>query len=347
MRLIVTDSVTGARAMAASLQDIPPREDAVNGLPLFACDWASEQTRVFGTEGLLSLPVGAPPKWQARRRAAAKALGIVARDTTQLIVSCADPLLAVQVRDLVGQSRPELLRGARAGTPPFAQLTHIDDENAEAHAAALEIDAVFADYLKDLDPHLRRQDLAALTIAGSHPVELATLRERGVEEQTIRRLAERGYLVGSPAWWSPAAALIEAAVPDAVLDPATSARCGLWIDAVRRGTLTRTEATRRAMTLLEGLPRPVAPSGFDGGRLIGECPECGDWMGGARELLRCLGCGLTYRLPRGVEALAMPDVTCTSCSAPMIRPVVRGFARAPRCPDAIGCPTNARGSVAH
>ncbi len=347
MRLIVTDSVTGARAIASSLQDVPPREDAVNGLQVFACDWASAPTRVFGTDGLLSMPEGAPPKWQPRRRAMAKALSILARDSTQLIISCSDPLLAVQVRDIVALARPDLIRSARAGVPPFTQLTHIDDESAEAAAAALEIDAVFADYLKGLDPHLRRQDLAALTIAGSRPVEIATLRERGVDDRTIQRLAERGYLVGSPAWWSPAASLIEAAVPEAVLDPATSTRCGLWIDAVKRGTLTRTEATRRAMNLLEGLPRPVAPSGFDGGRLIGECPECGDWMGGARELIRCLGCGLTYRLPRGVEALAMPGVTCTSCSAPMIRPVVRGYVRAPRCPDAIGCPTNARGPIAH
>lgn len=347
MRVIVTDSVSEARSFAAALQDIAPREEAVNGLPVFACDWSTTRTRLFAIGGLPSRPSGAPPTWQVTRRAAAKALGILARDASSLVVVSARPLVAVQVRDIAGRSNQPLVRSARMGTvPPFAHLTQIDDLAAEADAAALEIDAVFADYLRDVDPELRHQDLAALSIAGPHPVSHDLLRAQGVSGETISHLAERGYLVGNPAWWAPAAALIEAAVPEAVLDPATSTRCALWVGAVARGTLSRAEATGRAMNLLEGLPRPTAPKGFDGGRLIGPCPECGDWMGGAREAMRCMGCGLSYRLPQGVEALAMPGISCSSCAAPMIRPVVRGSVRPPRCPDAIGCPTNTRSASA-
>jgi len=80
--------------------------------------------------------------------------------------------------------------------------------------------------------------------------------------------------------------------------------------------------------------------------LIGPCPECGDWMGGARGRLRCLGCGHSYTLPRGTEVLAMPGITCADCSAPMVRPVVRGTVRSPRCPDAVGCPSNLGSSYA-
>lgn len=340
MRLIITDTAEAARRIAGSLQDIPAREEAVNGLPVFASDWAATQTRVFGPGGVLSLPSGAPPKWAPVRKAAVKALSILARETDSLILSCANPLIAIQARDIVAAVRPEVLRFTRAGEPPFVRPVHFDEHPAEAAAAELEIDAVFADYLKDLDPQLRRQDLAALTIAGPNPVEHSVLIDAGVEESTITRLAERGYLVGSPAWWAPAASLIEAAVPGAVMDPATSNRCSLWIGAVARGTLSRADATARAMNLLEGMPRPVAPEGFDGGRLVGQCPECGDWMGGARERIRCLGCGHTYNLPRGTEVRAMPGVTCSDCGAPMIRPIVRGSVRQPRCPDAIGCPSN-------
>lgn len=346
MRLIITDTVEAARRVAGSLQDIPAREEAVNGLPVFASDWAATQTRVFSPGGVLSLPVGAPPKWAPVRKAAVKALSILARETDSIILCCTDPLIAIQARDIVAAVKPEVLRFTRVGEPPFVRLGHFDEHPAEAAAAELEIDAVFAHFMRDLDPQLRRQDLAALTVAGPNPVEHSVLTSSGVDESTITRLAERGYLVGSPAWWAPAASLVNAAVPGAVMDPATSNRCSLWVGAVARGTLTRAEATARAMNLLEGLPRPVAPDGFHGGRLMGQCPECGDWMGGARDRMRCLGCGHTYNLPRGTEVRAMPGVACSACGAPMIRPVVRGSVRQPRCPDAVGCPSNVGSSFA-
>lgn len=340
MRLIVTDTSERARAIATTLQDIPPRDEAVNGLHVYACDWATSQTRVFGTGGLLSLPSGAPPKWTPNRKAAVKALTILARDATSMIVSCDDPLLALQARDIAATTNPDILRLTRAGTPPFVRLAHVDEHPGEARAAELEIDAVFAEYLSALDPELHRQDLAALTIAGPNPVEHRVLHQAGVDAATIRHLAELGYLVGSPAWWSPAAALIASAVPAAVMDPATLSRCTLWISAVERGTITRREAVSRAMTLLEGLPRPVAPPGFDRGRLMGQCPDCGDWMGGSTDAMVCMGCGQRYNLPRGAAIRAIPGVTCSACDAPMVRPLIRGAARPPRCPDATGCPTN-------
>lgn len=345
MRLIITDSVESARGIAGHLHETPPTAGAVNGHSTFETGGESDRTIVFGTGGLLSLPAGNPPCWSPTRKSAVKALDILARSATSLILSCDDPLLTVQARDIIGRTQPALLRTCRIGSPPFIDLEHVDELSAEAQAAAYEIDAIFSDFLRDLDPGLRRQDLAALSIAGPHPVDPRVLRDSGVSDESLVRLAERGYLVGSPSWWSPAASLLEATVADAALDPVTSQRCDLWIGAVERGTLTRADARARAMNLLEGLPRPVAPDGFHDGRLIGQCPECDDWMGGARDRLRCLGCSLTYTLRRGIEVLATPGITCVECAGPMVRPIVNGARRRPVCPDATGCPSNLTSSA--
>ena len=338
MRLIVTDNSTAARTIADRIAKGKVLGASVHRVPVFDVD-GDQPTRVIGLGGLLFEPAGDPPEWAPARRAPFNALRMLARSATSLILATDDPLLAAQARDVAAAGRPLLLRAARVGQPPFTRLRHIDDLAGEAAAFALEIDAVLAAHLADLDPELRRDDLAALGIAGTTPVSRPVLRRAHVADEVIAHLAERGYLVDDPAWRSPAGTLVSAAVDPVLLDPALSASCDAWIDAVGRGTLTRTTALQRVRSLVGGLRRPRRVEGLDAGRLIGLCPECGEWMGGVRGRLTCMGCGHGYRLPRQVEALAVPGTTCTACDAPLIIPVIRGRRDEPRCPDATGCPT--------
>jgi len=344
-RLIVTDTAESARALALRFAE-HPAELRVHGLTFHEWTEGEDTIRIIGLDGLLFLPSGDPPEWRPHRRAAAKALDSLAAGADQLILSCQDPLLAARARDSACAGRPGLARATRAGEPPWDRLEHLDELAAEARATELEIDAVFSDFLSAVDPHLTRADLAALSRVGANGTPRATLLESGVAPESLTRLGERGYLVGDPAWLSPAAVLLIAAMPPSLLNPVVIGRCALWIDAVRRGTLQRAMATRRATTLLAELTPPRRPDGFDTGRLIGLCPSCGDWMGGAREVLRCMGCGLTFHQGRGVELLAVPGTCCSACDAPLVRPVVRGSVGAPRCADRLGCPIALEARVA-
>ena len=338
MRLIVTDNSTAARTMADRLANGKARERSVYRVPVFDADTEDGTTVVIGVGGLLFTPHGDPPDWIPARRAPANALRLLARSADTLLLAGTDPLLAVQVRDVACEGRPLLLRATRTGTP-FTPGDHVDDLAAHRRAAALEADAVFATHLAPIDPNLRRQDLATLGLAGRGPTPFEILRREGVTHRSLRRLAERGYLVDEPAWRSPAGDLLVDAVDPALLDPATNTTVDEWIDAVGRGTIPRATALARITEFVAGLAPPVRRDGLAAGRLVGRCPECHDWMGGARDQLRCMGCGLTYRLPRQVEVLAIPGVTCEACDAPLIIPVVRGRRAEPRCPDTTGCPT--------
>ena len=338
MRLIVTDNSTAARTMADRIAKGKARERSVHRVPVFETDADGVATKVIGLGGPLFLPHGDPPEWSPARRAPANALRMLARSTDSLLLATEDPLLAVQARDVACEGRPHLMRATRMGTPS-GPSRHVDDLAAHARAATLEADAVFAEHLSPLDPQLRRRDLAALGVAGPGPARRAVLRREGATDESLDRLAERGYLVDEPAWRSPAGDLVVDAVDAALLDPATCATVDAWIDAVGRGTLPRTEALARTRALVAGLAAPVRVDGLASGRLIGKCPECADWMGGARDRLRCMGCGLSYRLPRQVEALAVPGATCEACDAPLILPVIHGRRDEPRCPDSSGCPT--------
>ncbi len=339
VRLIVTNSSTAARTIADRVAKGKARRASVHRVDVFDADDDTGLTRVIGLGGLLFAPTGDPPAWAPVRRAPANALRMLARSAASMILATDDPLLAAQARDVACEGRPLLLRAARVGTPPFTRLRHIDDLGAEAAATALEIDAVFAAHLADLDPELRRDDLAALGVAGNAPVARSLLRRKGVGDNAMACLAERGYLVDDPAWRTPAGNLVCQAVDPALLDPATSASCDAWIDAVRRGTLARTAAVHRVCAIVAKLARPPRVEGLDQGRVIGPCPECGESMAGARGRLTCMGCGHGYRLPRQVEVLAVPGVLCDACDAPLILPVIHGRRDEPRCPDTSGCPT--------
>ena len=338
VRLIVTDTSTAARTMADRIAAGGARGLEVHRVPVFEAERDGLVTRVIGLGGLLFAPHGDPPRWTPARRAPANALRLLARSAESLLIAVDDPLLAVQARDVACEGRPLLLRAARAGDP-WTPPRQLDDLAAQARAAALEADAVFAAHLAPLDVELRRHDLAALGIAGAGPVTRGVLRGLGAGDDSLDRLAERGYLVGDPAFRSPAGTLVCRAVDPRLLDPATGATVDAWLDAVGRGALTRDDALGRVRDLVGGLRPPAQPVGLDAGRLVGQCPECDDWMGGARKRLCCLGCGWTFRLPRQVEALAVPGVRCEACRAPMIVPVIRGRRDAPRCPDTTGCPT--------
>ena len=338
MRLIVTDNSTAASTMADRIAKGKAHGRSVHRVPVYETDADGVGTTVIGLGGLLFTPNGDPPEWAPARRAPANALRMLARSADTLMLATDDQLLAVQARDVACEGRPLLMRATRMGTP-FGPSGHVDDLAAHARAAALEADAVFAAHLAPLDPHLSRHDLAALGVAGRCPARRAVLRREGASDESLRRLAERGYLVDEPAWRSPAGELVADAVDPALLDPATCATVDGWIDAVARGTLPRAEALARTRALVAALAAPVNPDGLASGRLIGTCPECGEWMGGARERVRCMGCGLSYRLPRQVEALAVPGVACRACDAPLILPIIRGRRDEPRCPDASGCPT--------
>ena len=339
VRLIVTDSSTAARTIADRVAKGKVRGASVHRVDVFDVDDDTGLTRVIGLGGLLFAPTGDPPEWTPARRAPANALRVLARSAVVMILATDDPLLASQARDVACEGRPLLLRAARVGMPPFTRLRHIDDLGAEAAATVLEIDAVFAAHLAKLDPELRRDDLAALGVAGNAPVPRSLLRREGVGDDAMARLAERGYLVDDPAWRTPAGNLICQTVDPTLLDPTISASCDVWIDAVRRGTLARTAAVRRVSAIVAKLRRPRPVEGLVTGRVIGPCPECGESMAGARGRLTCMGCGHWYGLPRQVEALAVPGVTCDVCDAPLILPVIHGRRDEPRCPDASGCPT--------
>ncbi len=338
MRLIVTDNSTAARTMADRIAKGKARGRSVYRVPVYDADVDGDATVVIGLGGLLFTPQGDPPEWTPARRAPANALRLLARSADTLLLSADDPLMAVQARDVACEGRPLLMRATRTGTP-FAPGGHVDDLAAHRRAAALEADAVFAAHLAPIDPDLRRQELVALGLAGRGPTPREVLLREGATHRSLRRLAERGYLVDEPAWRSPAGDLLVNALDPVLLDPATSASVDGWIDAVGRGTIPRATALARTRALVAELATPTRPEGFAAGRLIGRCPECDDWMGGARDQIRCMGCGLNYRLPRQVEALAIPGATCDACDAPLIVPVVRGRRDEPRCPDATGCPT--------
>ena len=339
VRLIVTDNSTAARTIADRLAEGKAHGASVHRVDVFDVDTEPEPTRVIGLGGLLFAPTGDPPAWKPARRAPANALRVLARSATSMILATDDPLLAVQARDVACEGRPMLMRSARVGSPPFTRLRHVDDLAAEATATALEIDAIFAAHLAGVDATLRRQDLAALGVAGPNPVGRSLLRREGVSDDAMAHLAERGYLVDDPAWRSPAATLLCEAVDPRLLDPSTNASCEAWLDAVRRGTLPRATAVERVRTLVATFRRPAPIEGLDSGRVIGPCPECGDPMAGSRGRLTCLGCGHGYKLPRQVEILAIPGATCSACEAPMILPVIHGRRDEPRCPDSAGCPT--------
>ena len=338
MRLIVTDNSTAARTMADRIAKGKARGRSVYRVPVYDADVDGDATVVIGLGGLLFTPQGDPPEWIPARRAPANALRLLARSADTLLLAGDDPLLAVQARDVACEGRPLLMRATRTGTP-FGPVGHVDDLAAHGRAAALEADAVFAAYLAAIDPELRRHDLAALGIAGRGHTPRDVLRRGGTTGRSLRRLAERGYLVDEPAWRSPAGELVVDGVDPTLLDPATCATVDAWIDAVARGTLPRAQALARTRALVAGLASPAGLEGLASGRLIGRCPECDDWMGGARDQIRCMGCGLNYRLPRQVEALAIPGATCDACDAPLIVPVIRGRRDEPRCPDTTGCPT--------
>jgi hypothetical protein len=299
---------------------------------------------VIGLDGLLFVPRGDPPEWVPARRAPANALRVLARGAESLTLATADPLLAHQAREVACEGRPLLLRAARVETPD-GRRRHVDDLAAHARAVALEADAVLAAYLAPVDAELRAPDLVALAMAAG-PVRRAVLRRAGVTVESLHRLEERGYLVDDPAWRSPAGDLVCVAVDRSLQRPDAWGRILGWVDAVGRGTLTRTDALARTRELVACLAPAERPDGLDTGRLIGRCPECGDWMGGARERLTCMGCGLSYRLPRQVVALAVPGGTCDACDAPLIQPVIRGRRDEPRCPDATGCPSRLELNVA-
>lgn len=338
MRLIVTDNSTAARTIADRIAKGKARGRSVYRVPVYDADAGGDATVVIGLGGLLFTPTGNPPEWTPARRAPANALRLLARSAETLLLAGDDPLLAVQARDVACEGRPLLMRATRTGMP-FGPLGHVDDLAAHGRAAALEADAVFAAHLEAIDPELRRHDLAALAVAGRGPTPRDVLRREGASERSLRRLAERGYLVDEPAWRSPAGDMVIDAVDPALLDPATCATVDGWIDAVARGTLPRAQALARTRAIVAALAAPAGLDGLASGRLIGRCPECAEWMGGAREQIRCMGCGVAYRLPRQVEALAIPGATCDACDAPLIVPVIRGRRDAPRCPDATGCPT--------
>ena len=339
VRLIVTDNSTAARTIADRIAKGKVRGASVHRVDVFDVDDDTGPTRVIGLGGLLFAPAGDPPAWAPARRAPANALRVLARSAASMILATDDPLLASQARDVACEGRPLLLRAARVGKPPFTRLRHIDDLGAEAAATALEIDAVFAAHLADLDPEIRRDDLVALGVAGNAPVARSLLRREGVGDGAMTRLAERGYLVDDPAWRTPAGNLICQAVDPVLLAPATTESCDAWIDAVRRGTLPRAAAVQRVRSVIASLTRPGPVEGLETGRVIGPCPECGESMAGARVRLTCMGCGHGYRLPRQVEVLAVPGATCAACDAPLILPVIHGRRDEPRCPDSTGCPT--------
>jgi len=337
VRLIVTDNSTAARTMAHRLAKGKVTDREVHRVPVWDVDAGEGDATVIGLGGLLFRPRGDPPEWTPARRAPAAALRILARSAASLTLATADPLLAGQARDVACEGRPLLLRAARVEAPD-GTLRHIDDLAAHARAVALEAEAVFAVHMTPVDSELRAADLVALGMAGE-PVRRDVMMRAGVEAESLRRLEDRGYLVDEPAWRSPAGDLVCTAVDPALLRSKTSATMVAWIDAVGRGTLTRADALRRIRELVAGMRPPQRPDGLDAGRIIGNCPECDEWMGGARDRIRCMGCGLSYRLPRHVEALAVPGTICDTCDAPLIRPIIRGRRGEPRCPDATGCPT--------
>jgi hypothetical protein len=344
VRLIVTDNSTAACTMAHRLAKGKVRAREVHRIPVWDAEDGDGEMAVIGLGGLLFAPAGDPPTWAPARRAPANALRLLARSAHTLTLATTDPLLATQAREVACEGRPLLMRAARLATPDGG-LRHVDDLAAQARAVALEADAVMAVYLAPVDAELRAPDLAALGLAAA-PARREVLRRAGVASESLGRLEERGYLVDDPAWRSPAGDLVCAAVDPSLLRPRPWATVAGWVDAVGRGTLSRGDALSRIRTLIGGMRPAERPAGLDAGRLVGRCPECADWMGGTRERIRCMGCGLYYRLPRQVEALAVPGRICEACDAPLIRPVVRGRRGEPRCPDSTGCPTRLDANVA-
>ncbi len=294
--------------------------------------------RLIAVDGILHEPRGNPPVWEPRRRAALRALTKLAASSDAVVAVSDDALFATQVRDAVCAARPDLLRTARHRPPHDDTLDDIDDMQSESNALAREIDAIIAHILHRVDAGLRLQDLPALDMVGTTPRSRSSLIADGVPEESLVRLAEHGYLVEDPAWRSPAADELRALLPAVLLDPRTAEACSLWIDAVARGILDRPTGRARVRALLDGITPLTKPRDFHTGRLVGPCPRCGDWMGGTREHIRCLGCGERYALPRGMEVRAVPGRICPVCRAPLIRPVVRGRDHAIRCPDRAGCP---------
>lgn len=338
MRLIVTDNSTAARTMADRIAHGKAARLSVHRIEVFAADTDDGAVRVVGTGGLLFCPSGDPPTWQPVRRAAANALRFLARSADSLILATDDPLLAVQAREAACEGRPLLLREARVSVPPFTELRQPDDLAAQAAAVDLEIDAHVSAHLTRLDPALTRADLATLGTVSDSPPTGGASALGGATTTSLARLAERGYVVGDPPWRTPAGDQVVTALAGPLLAMQFASDCDAWVDAVARGTLTAQTALDRVRRILAPLPRPVASADLDAGRLLGRCPLCDDWMGGARARIACLGCGHGYSLPRQVEALAA-GTTCADCDAPMIVPVIRGRRADPRCPDTSGCPS--------
>ncbi|HJZ60851.1 MAG TPA: hypothetical protein VKD47_01715 [Miltoncostaeaceae bacterium] len=336
MRLIVTDTFTAARTMADRIAPGKARETRVGGVQAMAVEGAT----IVGLDGPLAEPAGAPPRWHPRRRRVARALGVLAKRSGALVLACDDPLLAAQAREAVGRVDPALARGARAGAPPFDRLGHLDDRGAEARAAELEIGALWAEHVAALDPALGMDECAALLLVDDRArAPSALLRAAGARPEALGRLAERGYVVGEPPELSPAGQIARETLDPALLDPATHRVLRGLADAVRRGATGRAIAVERATAVLAAMPRPAAPEGLDFGRLLGRCPGCGEWMGLDGRRLRCHGCGNAYALPPRADALAVPGAACAACGAPLIRLVVDGRPREPRCADDAKCPT--------
>jgi hypothetical protein len=340
VRLIVTDNSTAARTMADRLANGKARVREVHRIPVFETDGDGGPTCVIAIDGLLSVPRGDPPVWVPERRAPARALERLARDADRLVLDVEDDLLAVQLRQVAGRGAPGLIRTARMGTPG-GRSRHLDDLAADAAAFDLEVAAVVAAYMAPLDPRLGVAELAILGRATGGPLGRASL----APAFAAAVLAERGYLVDDPAFLSPAGQLVSQSVDPALLGRGPAASITGWRDAVLRGTLPRASALARLRDLIGGLQPAEPEAGLDAGRLVGRCPECDEWMGGARRRLRCLGCGMSYRIPSQVELLAVPGASCPACEAPMTRPVIRGRRDEPRCPDTTGCPTRLREPV--
>ncbi len=336
-RLIVIDDATSpvdwSRLRAADATD-----HASHGVPYVEWHDGAATSRALTVDGPLYEPHGSPPEWRPRRRAAIRALAKLAAGADHVLVTSDDPLFAVQIRDAVGAADPTLSRGTRTAAPPWDRALPIDDLAAESRAVRLEIDAMVAHVLRHLDPRLSLDDLVTLGRSAGPPRTRTALMADGCPAEALHRLAEHGYLVDDPCWSSPAGDLLLAALPGVLTDPETIRRCGEWIDAVARGTVDRPTARERALSLIGSLAPPARPGGFDAGRLIGPCPSCGDWMGGARGRMCCMGCGTSYPLPRQTEILAVPGEICPTCRAPLVRPIVHGRIHPVRCPDRAGCP---------
>ncbi len=173
-------------------------------------------------------------------------------------------------------------------------------------------------------------------------MEKLGLGTKSTRHEIIEKLIQRGYITSSKTirptklGITVAKALEENDVD--ISKPDMTAKLESDMSAIAYGKIDADfvyneskELLRKVMSELKERKDELAKFLKEGAtNIYGKCPKCGENLVEVRGMVRCEGCGTTYKLPRG--SVKSTEEICPYCSLPLIE-VRRGRVREKRCLD--------------